>query len=375
MLYLKKHCWIIYLIIFLASCKSESNTAKTTGTYNCAPANKVLLIHKKDSSFAFSKSVASTKNMKWIPSGTFVMGANNNQARNDEYPTHQVKIDGFWMDETEVTNAQFKEFISATNYITYAERVPSWEEMKQQLPPGTPKPHDSVFVAASLVFKTTKGQVNLNNYSQWWAWVSGANWKHPNGPNSSIEGKDNYPVVHISWYDAAAYAKWAGKRLATEAEWEYASRGGLTTKIYPWGNEAIDKGKAKANSWDGNFPYLNTKKDNYDEAAPVKSYAPNGYGLYDMAGNVWEWCNDWYDYNYYKTLEGQISYNPQGPKQSYDPMDKYTPKKVQRGGSFLCNDTYCSGYRTASRMKSSPDTGLQHAGFRCVADAPSPINN
>ena len=310
----------------------------------------------------------SVAGMVLIPGGVFEMGGDNEQAMPDEFPKHRVRVDSFYMDATEVTNAQFKKFVDATGYITTAERKPDWEELKKALPPGTPKPPDSVLVAASLVFKQTDGSVRLDDYTQWWEWVPGADWKHPQGQGSDIMGKENYPVVHISWYDAMAYCQWAGKRLPTEAEWEYAARGGLTNHIYPWGNEHINAGRPKANTWEGKFPYLNEVKDGYVLAAPVKSFAPNGYGLYDMSGNVWEWCSDWYHADYYQTLRNGIAKNPEGPEKSFDPVDPYTPKKTIRGGSFLCNEIYCSGYRVARRMKSSPDTGMEHTGFRCVKD-------
>lgn len=297
------------------------------------------------------------------------MGGDNDQASADEFPKHKVQVSPFWMDATEVTNAQFKKFIDATGYVTTAERRPDWEELRKTLPPGTPRPPDSVLVASSLVFKPTSGPVDLNDYSQWWSWTAGADWRHPQGPGSSLAGKETYPVVQVSWEDAQAFCQWAGKRLPTEAEWEFAARGGLTGNIYPWGNEHINAGRPKANSWEGKFPYFNEKKDGYSLAAPVKSFAPNGYGLYDMAGNVWEWCSDWYSNDAYKEGEGKLLVDPQGPPKSFDPDDPYTPKKVLRGGSFLCNDSYCSGYRVARRMKSSPDTGLEHTGFRCVKDA------
>jgi formylglycine-generating enzyme required for sulfatase activity len=310
----------------------------------------------------------SVAGMVLIPGGTFDMGGDNDQASPDEYPKHSVQVSSFYIDITEVTNAQFKKFVDATGYITTAERKPDWEELKKSVPPGTTKPPDSLLVAASLVFKPSNGPVDLNEYSQWWSWVKGANWKNPEGPGSNIIGKENYPVVQVSWDDAIAYCKWAGKRLPTEAEWEFASRGGLVNNIYPWGNEHVNAGSPKANTWEGKFPYLNEKKDGYMIAAPVKSFAPNGYGLYDMAGNVWEWCSDWYNYDYYKDLENKQTINPPGPQKSFDPQDPYTPKRSLRGGSFLCNEAYCSGYRVARRMKSSPDTGLQHTGFRCVKD-------
>lgn len=316
--------------------------------------------------FSGNTSVAG---MVLIPGGIFDMGGDNEQASADEYPKHKVQVSAFYMDITEVTNAQFKKFVDATGYKTTAERKPDWEDLKKTLPPGTPRPPDSVMVSASLVFKETTGPVNLNDYSQWWHWIKGADWKHPEGPGSTISGKDNYPVVQVSWDDAMAYCKWAGKRLPTEAEWEFAARGGLTNKIYSWGNENINMGKSKANSWEGKFPYLNEKKDGFITAAPVKSFLVNGYGLYDMAGNVWEWCSDWYNAGYYKTIANTTSINPQGPDKSFDPDEPYTQKRSLRGGSFLCNDSYCSGYRNARRMKSSPDTGLEHTGFRCVKDS------
>lgn len=315
-----------------------------------------------------SSKQADTSGMVWIPAGTFMMGGDNEQARPDELPKHQVSVEGFFMDAHEVTNAQFKEFTDATGYVTTAEKAPDWEELKKQLPPGTPKPADEVLQAASVVFDPPAHEVRLDNAGQWWSWVAGADWRHPSGPGSSIEGKEHYPVVHISWDDAVAYANWAGKRLPTEAEWEWAARGGQEETIYPWGDEHIDKGTAKANSWQGQFPFQNTERDQFAGLAPAKSFAPNAYGLYDMAGNVWEWCADWYRHDYYQTVSNPDGVsNPQGPAESFDPMEPTIPKKVVRGGSFLCNDSYCSGYRVAARMKSSSDTGLSHTGFRCVA--------
>lgn len=303
-------------------------------------------------------------NMVFIPAGEFLMGANDKEGREDEYPQHSVSLNSFWIDVTEVTNASFAKFVAATGYLTTAERKPDWEEMKKQLPAGTPKPPDSVFVAASLVFYQPKQITSLNDASQWWVWKKGADWKHPHGPKSNIKGKENFPVVHISWDDAMAYCKWAGKRLPTEAEWEFASRGGLKNALYPWGNEDIEQGRVKANTWQGNFPITNSSWDKFAGLAPVRKFKPNGYGLYDMAGNVWEWCSDWYKPDYYQTTNSR---NPQGPTESYDPMEPSIPKKVVRGGSFMCNASYCKGYRVTSRMKTSVDTGLEHTGFRCVS--------
>jgi formylglycine-generating enzyme required for sulfatase activity len=312
---------------------------------------------------------ASHKDMVLIPAGTFTMGASGHDGRADEYPQHQVKLSAFWMDATEVTNASFSKFVKATGYITTAERKPDWEEIKKQLPAGTPKPPDSVLVAASLVFKAPGKISDLDNIAQWWKWQKGADWKHPQGPGSSIKGKDEYPVVPTSCDDAMAYCNWTGKRLPTEAEWEYASRGGLSDTTYPWGNEDIEKGTHKANTWQGDFPVRNTSWDGFYGLAPARQFKANRYGLYDMSGNVWEWCSDWYRPDYYKTNEGKTSINPSGPADSYDPMEPEASKRVVRGGSFMCHSSYCKGYRVSSRMKSSADTGLENTGFRCVVSA------
>lgn len=309
------------------------------------------------------------KGMAWINGGTFMMGGDNTQASPDEYPKHKVTVKGYWMDATEVTNQQFAAFVNATHYVTVAERKPDWNELKKQLPPDTPKPDDSVLVAASLVFRQPKEIDGLNDYTQWWEWKPGADWQHPHGVGSTIVGKEKYPVVHIAWTDAVAYCKWAGKRLPTEAEWEFAARGGLDNNIYPWGNEPVSVGKQKANYWQGQFPTKNTVEDGFFYTAPVGSFAPNGYGLYDVAGNVWEWTADLYNNTYYDSVarpEGVI--NPQGPQKSYDPDEPSMPKRTIRGGSFLCNDSYCSGFRVARRMKTSEDSGMEHLGFRCVQD-------
>ncbi len=358
--YFFKSLAVAGLSLVISSCgqnKTQENTTNSASTGNLAT-TQVEIKFNGDTS---------TLGMVYIPGGTFMMGADNEQADKDEYPKHKVTVDGFYMDEHEVTNAQFKKFVDATGYITTAEKKPDWEQLKTQLPPGTPKPDESQLVAASLVFTPPNHAVDLNNYSQWWSWVEGASWKHPEGPKSNIEGKDDYPVVHISWDDAFAYCKWVGKRLPTEAEWEYAARGGKKNEIYPWGNEHISIGTPKANSWDGAFPNANSGKDGFKDLAPIKQFAPNGYKLYDMAGNVWEWCSDWYRNDYYETVNKPDGVkNPKGPADSFDPDEPYTPKKVARGGSYMCNDSYCSGYRVARRMKSSNDSGLSNMGFRCV---------
>ena len=265
------------------------------------------------------------------------------------------------MDVTEVTNAEFAQFVSETNYITTAEKKLNWDELKKQLPDDTVKPSDEKLQPASLVFKP-------NNKDYWWQMEIGVNWKHPLGKESNLDNKNNYPVVQVSWYDAQAYCKWANKRLPTEAEWEYAARGNLKNTIYSWGNEPVDIGKPKANSWQGEFPNNNLLLDNYYNSSPVKSFSSNSYGLYDMAGNVWEWCNDWYNSNYYKLIANRVK-NPKGPVKGNDIEDKdiKASKKVLRGGSFLCSEGYCSGYRNARRMKDTPDTSMENIGFRCVS--------
>ncbi|MEM8523498.1 MAG: formylglycine-generating enzyme family protein [Bacteroidota bacterium] len=336
------------------------------GTFACSSENEVREAAQKSlvQKTTPNKNVDKT-GMVLIPAGVFSMGGDNKQARQDEFPKHQVQVDSFWMDATEVTNRQFAEFVEATGYQTIAERPIDWEQMKKELPAGTPKPPDSILQPGALVFTSTEQPVSLHDYSQWWTWTIGADWQHPNGPESSIEDKMEHPVVQIAWEDALAYAAWAGKRLPTEAEWEWAARGGLDQQIYPWGDENVNEGKPRANFWQGMFPYQNTGQDGYLGTSPVKSFLPNPYGLYDMAGNVWEWCQDWYKNDTYQEGSG-VRNNPTGPTRSFDPNEPYTPKRVTRGGSFLCNDDYCSGYRVASRMSSSPDTGLNHTGFRCV---------
>ena len=300
------------------------------------------------------------RNMVFITGGSFEMGADNNQAQQDEYPKHKVTVNSFWMDKTEVTNAEFAVFVKQTNYITTAEKKIDWNDLKKQLPEGTVKPSDEKLQPSSLVF-------NANNKEYWWQIAYGANWKHPSGIESTITGKENYPVVHVSWIDAQAYCKWAKKRLPTEAEWEFAARGTMKNALYAWGNEAVDAGKPKMNNWQGAFPNNNVLRDNFSNSAPVQSFQCNGYGLYDMAGNVWEWCNDWYDTNYYKSVAKGVR-NPKGATKGYDREDEQAEKRVLRGGSFLCSDGYCSGYRNSCRMKDTPDTSMEHIGFRCVID-------
>lgn len=309
--------------------------------------------------------------MALIKGGSFTMGCSDSAGRADEYPQHQVTISDFWMDSTEVTNAQFAKFVAATGYITTAEKNIDWDELKKQLPAGTPKPAPEMLLASSLVFNLPTETVDLNNPSNWWSWTKGANWKHPRGPQSTIIGKDLDPVTQVSWEDANAYAIWAGKSLPTEAQWEYAARGGLEKQIFPWGNASIDQLPYKANTWQGEFPNKNSMQDGYLFVAPVASYPANSYGLYDMSGNVWEWCADWYDANYYASIGQEILVNPKGSNKSFDPDEPMVPKKVIRGGSFLCNASYCASYRVSARMKTAQDTGLEHTGFRCVINSKS----
>jgi len=309
--------------------------------------------------------------MVWIPGGEFEMGAVVNghgssempMASNDAEPIHRVRVDGFWMDKTVVTNEQFAKFVEATGYVTVAERAPTKEEF-----PTAPAEN---LVAGSVVFSPPDHEVPLNNPLRWWNYVKGANWRHPSGPESDIKGKEKYPVVQIAYPDAEAYAKWAGKRLPTEAEYEWAERGGLSGKTYAWGDEFRPNGKWMANTWQGKFPVKDTAEDGYAGLAPVAHFPPNGYGLYDMAGNVWEWCSDWYRADYYGQLAkvGGVAVNPQGPDSSFDPDEPTEKKRVHRGGSFLCNDQYCSRYIVGTRGKGEVNTGTNHLGFRCVMAA------
>jgi len=330
-------------------------------------ASIVVLILSCSSENAKVPDSEPTNGMVLIPGGTLHMGGDNRQADANEFPKHHVEIQSFWMDTHEVTNEQFAKFVEATGYVTIAEKEIDWEQMKKEVAPGTPKPSEDLLQPGALVFQPTDQPVRLDNPALWWHWTLGADWKHPEGPQSSIEDKMDHPVVQIAWEDATAYADWAGKRLPTEAEWEWAARGGKEDMIYPWGNEDVNTGKPKANFWQGLFPYQNRMVDGFYASAPVGSFAPNGYGLYDMAGNVWEWCSDWLDVGFYNKPEALIS-NTRGPKTANNPAMPLLREKIMRGGSFLCNDDYCSGYRNSRRMGSGTDTGLNHTGFRCVKE-------
>lgn len=310
--------------------------------------------------------------MVWIPGADFLMGTDNRMTLPNERPAHAVHVSGFWMDRHDVTNAEFRRFVDATGYVTTAERKPRWDDLKVQLPPGTPEPTSEVLVPGAMVFVGTDQPVSLNDYSQWWRFVPGANWRHPQGPESDIKGKENHPVVQVSYEDALAYAKWAGKRLPTEAEWEYAARGGLEQKDYSWGSKKNPDGKQMANIWDNQskpFPVVSGAKIQVG-TSPVGQYAPNGYGLYDMAGNVWQWTSDWYRSDYFQTEAalGRTIDDPEGPEASYDPgqpgVPADAPERVTRGGSFLCSDIYCSSYRTSARRGTDPMNSMSHIGFR-----------
>jgi sulfatase modifying factor 1 len=303
----------------------------------------------------------------WIPGGEFTMGTDSDLGWADEKPAHRVRVNGFWMDETDVTNAQFCAFVEATGHATTAEKPVDAEEILRQLPPGTPPPPQENLLPGSLVFTPTQGPVPLKDFSQWWKWTPGANWRHAEGPASSLDGKDDHPVVHVSWWDAVAYAQWAGNRLPTEAEWEFAARGGLENKPYSWGDDKPTDANIHANLWQGGFPYRNTAADGYERTSPVKAFPPNGYGLYDISGNVWQWCSDWYQIDLYRQRAGKgVIVNPTGPEKSFDPRQPYSPLRAQKGGSFLCNDSYCTRYRPSARHGCTPDTGMSHMGFRCV---------
>ncbi|WP_081810581.1 formylglycine-generating enzyme family protein [Flavobacterium daejeonense] len=355
-------CFLIYYSILIDKNKSLGNNQ----------IEKILIESKFELTIENknNKPKITPKGMVWIPGGEFSMGSNFDDeslcsikgVTNDARPIHRVYVDGFWMDKTEVTNKEFAAFVKATGYVTVAEIKPLAEEF-----PGVPI---SKLIAGSAVFTPTKIKVDLNNYLAWWEYVGGADWRHPTGPGSSIEGKDNYPVVQVAYEDAVAYAKWAGKRLPTEAEWEFAARGGITGASYIWGNVLMPDGKFQANIYQGDFPVDkgDTAEDGFVGVAPVAQYKPNGYGLYDMAGNVWELINDWYSEDYYQELavQAEVTRNPQGPEKSKYFQEPNALTKVHRGGSFLCTDEYCTRYLIGSRGHGEIKSSANHIGFRCV---------
>jgi formylglycine-generating enzyme required for sulfatase activity len=309
--------------------------------------------------------------MVWIPGGQFSMGSDEGSETmcalpgltEDALPVHRVHVDGFWIDATEVTNEQFAAFVKATGHVTTAERTPTAEEFPT-VPPEN-------LVAGSIVFTSTEAPVPLDDHFQWWRYEHGANWRHPEGRASDIKGREKHPVVHVTYADAAAYARWAAKRLPTEAEWEFAARGGVAGQIYAWGDEFKPGGKHMANTFQGQFPVEDTAQDRFAGIAPVRQFPPNGYGLYDVAGNVWEWVSDWYRPDTYLTLAaiGGVARNPQGPDTPFDPSEPAEKKRVHRGGSFLCTEQYCTRYMVGTRGKGEVATGTNHLGFRCVRPA------
>ena len=359
---------LVSLILFCSSCEKPKNDLEQNEMLSCCE-NIPLRIG--------TNANISKDNMVWIPSGEFTMGAEvadfmndwpfSARSRADERPLHRVKLDGFWISRTPITNQEFKNFVDSTGYITTAEKPIKLEDIMKGLPPGTPPPKKESLEPSSMVFTSPKRTVKINNVLSWWRWQKDANWKQPEGPGSSIENRMDHPVVQISYYDALAYADWKGMSLPTEAQWEYAARGGREQQIFTWGNTPIDNSNPQINIWQGSFPYNNTLNDGYESTSPVTAFPPNDYGLYDMSGNVWEWVADWYhNREYSMRLSSEIIENPTGPKTSYDPDEPYLAKRVIRGGSFLCNDSYCSGYRPGARMKTSPDSSANHTGFRVV---------
>ena len=327
---------------------------------------------------AFAATVASAiaapkpapDGMAWIPGGEFSMGAadprqaehGGHDAMTDTRPIHRVAVRPFWMDTTEVTNEQFARFANATGYVTVAERKPTREEF-----PTAPEEN---LVAGSIVFTPVAQAVPLDDHYRWWSYVRGADWRQPLGPRSTIKGREKHPVVHVAYEDAEAYARWAGKRLPTEAEWEFAARGGLSGKLYPWGDELKPNGRWAANIYEGRFPVQGEERaeDGHAGLAPVAAFPPNAYGLYDVAGNAWEWVSDWYRPDYYAALAAQaaVAVDPRGPADSFDPAEPGQPKRVQRGGSFLCTEQYCTRYMLGTRGKGEVRTGSNHVGFRCA---------
>jgi sulfatase modifying factor 1 len=306
--------------------------------------------------------------MLWIPGGVFRMGSEKFYV--EERPVREVSVDGFWMDRYEVTNDDFAAFVKATGYVTVAERPLNPADF-----PGAPAEN---LVPGSMVFQKSRGPVNLRDYSKWWAWVPGANWRHPAGPASSLDGLGRHPVVHVAYEDVEAFARWAGKELPTEAEWEFAARGGLDGATFPWGDEESPGGKPMVNAWQGEFPWQNLLTDGFEGTSPVGAFPANGYGLHDMAGNVWEWTADWYEpRGADPTVKSccMSARNPRvtSPDKSYNPHQPQfrIPRKVVKGGSHLCAPNYCFRYRPAARQPQMIDTGMAHIGFRCIVRAPA----
>lgn len=344
-------------ILFFISCNQSSTIDKESSSNS---SNEVV--------FSDPEPPIKEEGMVWIPGGEFIMGTNEADAYDAEKPAVNVKVSGFWMDVHEVTNAEFSKFVEETGYVTIAEREIDWEELKKQLPPGTPKPDASVLVPGSMVFTPPPYPVPTQDISLWWSWVNGANWKHPEGPESNLEGRENHPVVHIAFEDAEAYATWAGKRLPTEFEWEFAARGGVNGRRFAWGDELTPSGQHLANTFQGNFPNENLGNDGYLGTSPVKSFAPNSFGLYDMIGNVWELTSDWYDALKFARIAGQAPKLDEGMNPCYNPDNPYAQERVIKGGSFLCSPNYCVNYRPSARQGQAFDSGTSNVGFRLVKD-------
>lgn len=327
------------------------------------PSFLVLLIL----SFQIWSSVPAVPGMVYIPGGEFIMGTDDKNAYPPERPAHTMKVSAFYMDTTEVTNEEYQRFVQAIGYVTVAERKPDWEELKNQLPPGTPKPNDKLLVPGSLVFVPPKHAVKLEDPSAWWVWTPGASWKNPFGNKSSIQNRMKYPVVHMAHEDAVRFCEWATKRLPTEAEWEFAARGGLTGTRYAWGDELYPSGTFMANTYQGQFPFDDSKKDGFNQLAPVGMFPKNPYGLQDMIGNAWEWVGDWYNDKLYTERVVQKNAGKKPPK-CHDSSDALAQKRVIKGGSYLCSEEYCTNYRPSARRGSAFDTGMSHISFRCVRD-------
>ena len=323
--------------------------------------------NQKDKNISFE----TPNGMVWVEGKSYTKGAkqNDDYAIMREKPSHEVYIDGFYIDVTEITNDQFQKFVNETGYLTIAEREIDWDEMKKNLPAGIPKPHDSILQPGSLIFNDKLKKVdNMNNYFQWWRWQTGANWRSPKGLGSSIKNKGNYPVVHIAYEDAVAYCEWANRRLPTEAEWESAAQGNYKNAVFPWGDD-LKLLNSNANTWQGKFPVKNESIDGYEMIAPVKSFPANSIGIFDMVGNVWEITDDLFNVNYYSeisTEETELK-NLKGASSCYNPSNPYEIQYVMKGGSFLCHDSYCASYRISARMGVSVGSGSDHTGFRTVA--------
>lgn len=381
-----KKILIVFCVFSMMSCSEPQPKKEITSCITDSLMGKQFL---DDSFLVAIKKISpnpelmdSNQGMVKIPGGVFDMGGDlpsgfedmpkSALPQADEFPKHRVQVSDFYMDENEVTIGDFNAFVEATGYKTVAEYDVDWEMLKKQLPPGTPKPNDDVLKAGSLVFHYVAEPLNAtDDPGNWWTFTPDINWRNPDGENREFQEIKDWPVTQISWYDALAYAKWTGKRLPTEAEFEYAMRGGKTNTMYPWGNQKLSENIGLGNFLQGDFPYTNTGEDGFKNIAPVRQFPPNNYGLYDMSGNVWEWTADWYSPLYYTELaeKGGVAVDPKGPEKSKEIYNPRAVNKSVRGGSFLCHDSWCSGYRNSRRMRLSPDTGMQHIGFRLVKDA------